>query len=181
MILSTFSPGVSLALYDQLRKKGCVIVTERINTLRWNSKKILDAEHARMGLVPGHGITEESTVEEIKELQRADFIFSPAPAIAASIEQAGIPAEKILPVSYGMDAEDILDVSGRAYEPGPITTIFTGTIGLRKGAHFLLDAWKAARIDGNLIFVGNIDPGFKNYFSRHLDPKTMSTFRLSTT
>jgi glycosyltransferase involved in cell wall biosynthesis len=166
-------PGASVALYKRLKNIGCYIVTERINTLRCHSKIILDAEYTRLGMNTWHDISDASTVEELRELQLADYIFAPSPTVATSLEKGGIHAGKILATSYGMDADDILDVTCRSYDSQAITVIFVGSICVRKGAHLLLDAWKKAKINGKLIFVGNIEHGLRDLFAQHLDDQTI--------
>jgi glycosyltransferase involved in cell wall biosynthesis len=160
-------PGCSVSLYHKLKKKGCCIVVERINTLRANSKKILDIEYRALGLQPSHGISESSALEEIRALHLADYIFSPSPAVTESIENAGIASEKTLSTSYGLEPEDILDVSHKKFESGPVTIIFVGSICVRKGVHLLLEAWNSAKIDGKLTLVGKIDPDFEQILARY--------------
>ncbi|MFT5701019.1 MAG: glycosyltransferase involved in cell wall biosynthesis [Desulforhopalus sp.] len=167
-------PGTSLHLYEQIKKVGCTIIVERINTLRCHSKRLLDAETIRMNMSAQHDITERSATEEVKKMQLADYIFSPSPAVTFSIQQAGIDSEKILETSYGMDPKDILDVSDKVYGADPINIIFVGRICLRKGVHLLLDAWQQANIAGKLTLVGNIAPDFKEFFLPYLEDSTIS-------
>lgn len=162
-------PGCSVSLYTKLKRKGCSIVVERINTLRSNSKNLLDNEYEKLGIKPSHGITASSVSKEIRVLQLADYIFSPSPAVTESIEQVGIPSGKIISTSYGLDSEDILDVGDRKYLPKqPVTVMFVGSVCIRKGVHLLLEAWNSAGIDGKLILIGNIDPHFASTLGKYL-------------
>lgn len=162
-------PGCSVSLYKKIKKKGCRIVVERINTLRSNSKKLLDAEYRNLGLAPSHDISESSILEENRALGLADYIFSPSPAVTDSIEEAGISSEKIISTSYGLEPEDILDISPRKYLINqPIKVIFVGSVCVRKGVHLLLEAWNSAGIDGKLIIVGNVESNFIPILEKHL-------------
>ena len=84
-----------------MKATGLPLFVERINCLRTTAKPILDEAYRRLGLTPAHGITEASQEEELRKLSMADWIFSPSPMVLQSLTDAGIPATKILPTSYG--------------------------------------------------------------------------------
>lgn len=151
-------PQVSLSLFQRIKDLGCPIVLERINTLRLNSKAILDAEYQRLRLPPTHGLDEQSAKEELEKIGLADFIYGASPAIIESLLRAGVPERKIIPASYGLDPDDILEPGEDNCSDGPITVLFVGRICVRKGGHLLLDAWEDAAINGKLLLVGSVDP-----------------------
>ena len=151
-------PGVRSATIRRLKARGLTVVAERINCHTGPSKRILDAEYARLGLPPGHDITEAAVRAERAELALCDFVFSPSPLVERSLEAEGVPAGKILPCSYGWDPQRFATGPGRALPSadGP-TVLFVGRACVRKGAHLLLDAWTRAGIRGRLVFAGTID------------------------
>jgi glycosyltransferase involved in cell wall biosynthesis len=161
-------PGASLELYKKLKSRGHVIVSERINTLRFNSKMILDREYAALGVAVDHGITEGSVRDELECMELSDYIFSPSPAVTASLVRVGIGTEKILQASFGLKGCEILDRSGDMSRDGPVTAIFVGRICIRKGIHLLLKAWEHAGVDGQLRIVGDVSPEIADFFHEFL-------------
>lgn len=164
-------PGASLSLYKKLKSLGCLIVTERINTLRSNSKEILDREYKSLQLPAYHGISENSVVEEIESLVFSDYIFSPSPAVKNSLISIGINENKILDTSYGLKEDEIIrHVAGDPSREK--IAIFVGTICVRKGIHLLLDAWQKAEVKAKLKIVGKIDPPVEDLVKGYLARNT---------
>lgn len=160
-------PGASVELYRELKAKGYIIVTERINTLLSTSRRILDEEYIRLGLPPSHGLSAREAEEERECMELADYIFSPSPGVSASILDAGIAASKILATSYGLrDSELLPPRPEQAKEK--VTAIFVGSICVRKGIHLLFDAWEKAGVDARLIIVGRISPEVENLVKARL-------------
>jgi glycosyltransferase involved in cell wall biosynthesis len=155
-------PDASLRLHEEARSRGCVVLSERINTLRQNSRAILEREFNALGIPPAHGITVDSAIEELRCMQACDYIFSPSPAVSDSLRSAGIAEGAILPTSYGLRPGEILGIRRAAPRRGPVTALFVGRICVRKGVHLLLKAWERAGIDGRLRLVGTIAAEMKD-------------------
>jgi glycosyltransferase involved in cell wall biosynthesis len=165
-------PNASMKVFEQARIMGKTIVTEKINTHQSTSRVILDTEYRRLGLAPSHGLDEVGSADEDAKLRIVDFVFSPSEEVTKSLLQSGVPMNKVIGTSYGLDASDILpvqDVAARASRR-ELNALFVGRIGIRKGAHLLLDYWVKSGVKGTLKLVGNIEPDAKNlilpYFER---------------
>jgi hypothetical protein len=52
-------------MYRAAKARGCVTVSERINTLCFNSREVLEREFESLGIPSSHGISEESTEDEL--------------------------------------------------------------------------------------------------------------------
>ncbi len=158
-------PATSAKVFQKLKNRGHIILTENINTHQATSKAILDEEFARLGLTPRHGITNANIDDENLKLSIADFVYSPGPLVTSSLLASGLAEEKILESSYGLDSDAILprDITVHEKRTGELTAIFVGLIGIRKGAHLLVEHWARSGVKGKLKLVGNIDP-----YSRHL-------------
>jgi glycosyltransferase involved in cell wall biosynthesis len=158
-------PATSLSTFQTVKNKGCVVVAENINTHQATSREILDAEYRRLGMTPSHGISSEDAAMESAKLKYVDYVFSPSPCVTNSLLDAGIPQEKIISSSYGLEDDDILlePFANRDSNQKGITAIFVGRIGVRKGAHLLLDYWVKSGVKGTLKLVGNIESN-----ARHL-------------
>ena len=163
-------PGVSLVLHEDLHARGHKLIMESVNTHQATSKSILDAEYARLGLAPAHGVTSEAAAEESAKLELADFVFSCSPNVTASLIAANVPTSKILETTYGLRESEILaadELAGRSQE-AEITAIFVGTIGVRKGPHLILDYWCRSNIKGKLRLVGDIQPEVRHIIEPYL-------------
>jgi len=163
-------PEASLNLYKKIKSRGCLIVSERINTLRSNSKEILDREYASLHLPICHGISETSAQEEIECMMLSDYIFSPSPAVKDSLISVGVTEDKIIETSYGLKDDEIIQPAVKNPDKEK-TVIFVGSICVRKGIHLLLDAWQKADVKAKLKLVGRIEPEItelvKGYLTRN--------------
>jgi glycosyltransferase involved in cell wall biosynthesis len=171
-MVSYIWPGVSTQIFEQARSAGCIVVTENINTHQAASKAILDSEYRRLGLIPHHGIDEERVAEEDAKLKLVDFVFSPSVEVTTSLISANVPLEKIIPASYGLSPRDIIEPSAAGTSPkknGELTAIFVGRIGIRKGAHLLLEYWEKAKILGTLKLIGNIESDARHLIEPYLN------------
>lgn len=154
-------PSASAELYRKVKAQGHTIVSERINTLVASSQRILDREYAALGLpVRGHGLTDTEAEEELRCMSLSAAIFSPSPGVTQSIEEAGIPAARILETSYGLRDTEILPPPAFATRKTEeeVTALFVGTVCVRKGIHLLLKAWEKASLKARLVIVGRVDP-----------------------
>lgn len=151
-------PGTSLNLYRKIKAQGNIIITENINCHQKTSKQILDNEEFRLNLPRTHLITKQAIAEESEKLNLSNFVFSPSPLVTQSLIDANVSQEKILQSSYGLHKYQQLELSDESVKSDkPVTAIFVGRVGMRKGIHLLLEYWQAAKIDGTLKIIGNIE------------------------
>jgi glycosyltransferase involved in cell wall biosynthesis len=161
-------PGASLATYREVKRRGHPLAVERINCHTATARRILDEAYRRVGLPPGHGITDEKVRGEREELELADAVFAPSPLVKQFLLDEGVPAGKILSTSYGWSPQRLRGTT-RALPPSDgITVLFVGLACIRKGAHLLLDAWARARLPGRLVIAGKIDPDIATLCADHL-------------
>ena len=164
-------PGVQLAIYQRLKKRGCIIIYECVNTHEAHSKVILDEAYTQLNLPLSHGVTAEKVIEETAKLELADYIFSCSPIMTQSMLNNSIQLHKLLQTSYGLGAESIVDgVYSKVPVPNKIPTfIFVGSISVRKGVHLLLDYWVKAKLNAKLQLIGTIEPAIKNLVEKYLE------------
>lgn len=100
-------------------------------------------------------------------LALATHFFSPSPVVdAALVEPGSAFSGRVMKSSYGAW---IADAHLHTRQPSrPITFLFAGSVGLRKGAHFLLRAWEAAGINGRLVLCGMVEPAIAAICARQL-------------
>jgi glycosyltransferase involved in cell wall biosynthesis len=172
--IAYFWPDPPLSLVEQARARGLLTVREMINTFRGTAKSILDAAYAAQGLMPAHGITEESVERERRELATYDYVFAPNTNVEASLIEAGVAADRIVPASFGWTPSRFASAAPLAKDR--LVALFVGSGGVRKGVPQLLEAWSKSGIAGELVLAGKIEstltPLVKRYSSssiRYLD------------
>ena len=165
-------PGSSVALFKYFKNKGHIIVRENINTHTAFAIRILDKEYARLGIKNDHFNYDEKIQNELDYQKYADYVFSPSLMVTQSLLENGISSDAIIPTSYGLRKNEILDDTDRDYNDDTyVKFIFVGRICVRKGVHLLLDAWREANINGRLILVGSIDANIQELVNSHLSEK----------
>ena len=150
-------PQMGARLLHSLKRKGHVMILERINSSVKQARELLDAAAARLGLPAGHQIDEHAIADEAEELETVDYVFACSPFVEDSFLRAGVPAERIRRSSYGWDPESFrLRPRDTQVTQEPIF-LFVGSGCLRKGLPDLLNAWNRANIPGKLRIVGPIE------------------------
>ncbi|WP_048884485.1 glycosyltransferase family 4 protein [Aurantiacibacter atlanticus] len=166
--IAYFWPNVPADLVLRARARGLVCVREMINSPLATAKPLLDKAYAEAGIAPDHGLTDEMVARENEELALHDYIFASNPEVEAGLKRLGIPAQKILPTSFGWDKARFAARPAPPSKARPFRACYVGTINVRKGVHELLDGWNAAGIDGELWFAGSIDESLKKWFDEQI-------------
>ena len=163
--------GCSLGLLRTLQARGHRVFLERAIIMDHVARRIREEAFARAGW-PAEDLFPQSRLDaEQAQVETADFIFSPSPAVTASLRERGVPARKILSTSNGWDPARFR-TTARALPPSEgVTVLFVGSIEIRKGAHLLLEAWSRAGITGRLVLVGEMEPLIAKYCGQHLKRK----------
>jgi glycosyltransferase involved in cell wall biosynthesis len=153
-------PGTSLDTMEKARNAGAFVVSEFINSHIAFARTVLEAEHQKLGLPPP-AITDADVAADDRRLDLSNAVFAPGPQVSPSIRarRPDIAAAMIIEASYGCLVPDA--VPQRPVRKSPLVFLFVGTLGVRKGATHLLQAWKKARLDADLWIAGNIDASFK--------------------
>ena len=163
-------PGASVQLFIKLKRKGCIIVRENINTHNGYAKKLLDYEYSKCGIIDDYVIPSEKIQEELEIQKYTDVVFSPSDIVSKSLQEYGVMPSSIITASYGLKGSELLnDTNTRCYNDNNyVTAVFVGRICVRKGVHLLLEAWSKGNINGRLIMVGTIDNNIKNAVNAYL-------------
>src|SRR5579872_3315497 len=151
-------PDPSLAMMQELKRRGVTIFREMINSHRGTAKRILDEAYDRLGVVPQHGISAESVQTENEVLQTVDHIFCPSPVVMNSVLEHGILPSKLIETSYGWDPLRFAGATKQLSSYDGLTALFVGTANVRKGAHLLLNYWALSGVRGRLVLAGGVEP-----------------------
>lgn len=90
-----------------------------------------------------------------RELELAEHVFVASEMVRRSAVEAGVPAERITLIPYGAPIESFRP---REAPPATFTALYVGLVGPRKGAHYLLEAWRGLGMDNaRLRLVGSLE------------------------
>lgn len=156
--------GSSLKTGRQVQAGGGIFICDRGSSHQRYQEQIVASEYRRWGV--------QRPVTDPRDIEREENIYDTANAItvpssfaARSFVEMGIPSEKIHVIPYGVR----LDRFTKTGEPlaGQFQVLFAGSVGLRKGVPYLLEAFAALRHPGKrLRLAGSINPDIKTVLSR---------------
>lgn len=157
-------PGISIEHVAAAKERGFLVVRQMINTGQAMAKRLLDGAYAVRGLEPGHGISDQAVASEMAELAMYDYVLAPNALTAESLLEVGIPADRIVPTSFGWSPKrlGLVDGTSRLRDSRPLRFLFVGRAGLRKGVPELLEAWELAGKPGELFVVGDVEPSVRD-------------------
>jgi len=149
--------GQSLLSMKRAQRKGMVTFLEHPSAHALCQTHLLEKEYAYYK-VPFRPATAAMLRKNMAEYKTADFIVVPSRFVYDSFVQQGIAGEKIIIVPYGVDTQRFT-VSQAEGDAGVFRVVFVGQIGLRKGVHYLLQAWSQLKLpQAELIIAGWTHP-----------------------
>lgn len=93
-----------------------------------------------------------------EEYALADRIFVPAKGIAEDFIARNIPAEKLQVIPYCANSDKFYD-DQTLKQDDIFRVLFAGTLCIRKGVHYLLEAFKSLNLENSeLVLIGSVDP-----------------------
>jgi len=164
-------PDVSIDTIKKIKKLGCIVISENINTHTKNAKEILSAEYKQLGLINFNEITDEMIEYENTVHKLSDYIFSPSSQVTLSLKKSGVSENKILESSYGWSKKRQPLTNKNNKIDNDLKVLFIAMLCIRKGFHLLVDIWNKAEINGTLIIAGKIRDNYskdmtKEFFKR---------------
>src|ERR1700733_3072158 len=111
----------------------------------------------------------ESSYEHsvIDELALADYVFCPSSYAKRTYLERGISDDKLVVCPYGVDTATFTP-RGSSPRSGRFSVLFLGTICMRKGVHYLLEAYKQAGLrDARLLLAGAVEPEYRPILRRY--------------
>lgn len=156
----------SVGLYTARRAKesGSGIVCDVRQEHPAFQNQILAEESRRFG-VPCvvAGTTYEQKV--LDEFALADRIVVPSQHARRTFLEQGFPADRLSTIPYGVDLTSFHRVERRE---SVFRVLYAGSITLRKGVQYLLEAFAAARLPrAELLLVGPMDPTMKPVLAKY--------------
>lgn len=130
--------GAGLKTGREVQRRGGRFICDRGSTHQRYQDRIVSEEFQRWGVE--QPVTDiRDTLREEQIYETADAITVPSSFAARSFVEMGLPAEKIRRIPYGVRLERFRRVG----EPAPerFEVLFAGSVGLRKGFPYLLEAF----------------------------------------
>jgi len=165
--------GLSLEIFEKFHKNGTKIILERINCHNATARRVIQNAEQQWGVKTDNVISDEKIARENRKLEIADAVFCPSPMVRSSMLENGVPITKLLSTSYGWEPERFTSIDVPRHKNLRPVFLFVGKLCLRKGVPLLLEAWRRADIDGELLLCGSIDKEFQVNFAEQLKGKNV--------
>ncbi len=159
--------GVSLEVVRRAASLGMTTILERGSSHVRFARDTLTQEYEAHGVEPR--VAHPAVMErEIQEYDEADFIAIPSRFVANTFLERGIPEAKLILVPYGVSLSGFSPPERRS---PAFRIMHCGLVNLRKGCHYLLQAFHELRIpDAELWFVGRVDPEMQPFIEKWSSP-----------
>ena len=150
--------SASRELFRHCRQRGARCILEQTIAPRRVQERIRKCEAERW---PGWEAPEPDRFNaayadrEAEEWELADLILGASDFVIHGLTACGAPPGKCVVVPYGVDVKAYRPLGDALPHAGPLRVLFVGTVGLRKGVPYLLEA---ARKAGNGVHVRIVGP-----------------------
>lgn len=156
--------GSGLKSGEVVQKRGGKYVCDRGSSHIRYQNRIVNEEYARWGF-NFEACVPQTIVREEAEYDRADAITVPSEFARRTFLEMGIPAEKVHKVPYGVRLERFQKTADPP--PDSFDVLFAGTVSLRKGVPYLLQAFQRFNHPRKkLRLAGPVEPAMKELFAR---------------
>ena len=141
---------------------------------------ILKNEYNKMKIT-NNSISKKIISKELREYEIADYIVVPSNFAKKTFLDKGFKEEKIISIPLGVDLKkfDISkDSAQKRIRLNKFRIISTGRLSIRKGTHYLLEAFKSLNLENSeLLLVGDIDKNFKDIFNKFKHDKKIRHYK----
>jgi starch synthase len=149
-----FYNGSGLNTSRYAKNNSVITVVEAVNSHVDYQEELLKEEHEKLGLkwIPFHKL---GKLRRIKEYNEADYILLPSEFVKRSFLDKGFPEKKLIKVPFGFDNLNKTKIKLQRKDEDGFTVLFVGSISVRKGLRYLLEAFKMLDLPNKkLIIVG---------------------------
>ena len=161
-----FVNSVGLEAARKAKRSGAIVICDMREQHPDYQERILSEEAKRLKI---HFTVTGSSYRHriIEELHLADYIFCPSLYAKRTFVAQGISADKIVVCPYGVDTKQFAGRE-RSRPSEQFNVLFLGNICMRKGVHYLLEAFRSAGLrNARLLLAGPIDPSFRPVLDRY--------------
>ncbi len=148
---------------QRAKAMGMVTVVERASSHPLYQARLLREEYAHWGLC--FRAPQATLRRGVGELAFADYVLTPSDFVRTSFVAEGFPEGQLLWLPFGVDVDRFRPGSDRSDHP--FRVIFVGQVGIRKGAPYLLEAWRQLGWhDAEVWLVGQVEAAFRPIIQR---------------
>jgi glycosyltransferase involved in cell wall biosynthesis len=149
--------GQALFSMRRAKAKGQITFLERPNSHPLAMAMIMQEEYKKYS-VDVRPMESSLLAIQLRECDEADFVIVPSHFAYQSFLKHDFDARKLLLIPFGVDVEKFKPDTS-SVKSDIFRVVFVGHIGLRKGVHYLLEAWSQLKLrDAELVVVGWTHP-----------------------
>jgi len=154
----------ALNSFKKAKKIGMLTVLDEGSSHILYRRDIVKEECEKFGIKPE--LPHPKLVEkELREYEEADYITVSSLFARRTFLEKGIPENKIIHVPYGVDLSDFKQISKN---DNVFRVIFSGGMSLRKGVHYLLQAFSELNLpNSELLLIGAFNDEIKPFFKKY--------------
>lgn len=156
----------NFALHSFVRAKemGSISVLERGSSHMKYQQRILKEEYERWG-VRAELAHPKIVEKELREYEAADYVIVPSYFVKRTFLEEGFPEEKLIHIPFGVDLSQFHPVPKK---DNVFRIIFTGGMTLRKGVHYLLEAYVGLNLpNSELLLIGSFNEEIRPFFKKY--------------
>ncbi len=148
------------------KKYSLLTVLERGSTHILFQNEMLKEEYQRYGLKI-NPINERIIDEDLLNYSNADYISVPSKFARQTYIDRGIDPKKMIQIPYGVDLKTFRPV---LKEDKIFRVIFVGGLSLRKGVHYLLEAFSELKLkNAELVLIGSVSSEADQFLKKYRD------------
>ncbi len=152
--------GMARSSLRRARRLGAVTFLECASAHPRFSTDLLREEYARWGTPLRLPLGNMKRL--LQELTTADFITIPSAFVRETMLAAGVAHSKLIEIPFGADLGRFAPAVRNPTASHPFRVIYSGTVMLRKGVPYLLEAWQRLNWhDAELWLAGAVAPEFE--------------------
>lgn len=156
-----------LRVARKAKRFGAITIVERGSSHILYQNKILREEYEKYGIkAEPFALPHPKVIEDdLRGYEEADYISIPSSFVKRTFLEYGVPENKIIQVPYGVDLSDFKQVPKN---DNIFRVIFVGGMCLRKGVHYLLQAFSELNLpNSELLLIGSINKEIKPFFKKY--------------
>ncbi|MBN2198087.1 glycosyltransferase family 4 protein [Candidatus Wolfebacteria bacterium] len=156
--------SVFLKTLRKAKKFNAITIIERGSSHILYADEVLRDEYKKYGMKMKS--THPKIIEkEIKEYEEADYISIPSSFVKRTFLERGIDEKKLIQIPYGVDVSDFKQIPKI---DNVFRVIFVGGMSLRKGVHYLLQAFYELKIpNSELLLIGSFNEEIRPFFKKY--------------
>jgi glycosyltransferase involved in cell wall biosynthesis len=144
---------------------GIKTIVENASSHPLYSSRVVEEEYRKYG-IKFKAFTRRQLKLALEELNLADYVLIPSDFVEKTFIDANFSKNKLIKIPFGVDLEKFKFKKQK--EDNKFRCIFVGSLQLRKGFQYLLEAWKELKLkNAELVLVGNVWPESQEVVSKY--------------